>query len=147
MGPKKKEEEIDLTTLPECTSLNIILLAKGKKSRSSNILEKVQQNGLKFMIKIKKNDVLDHAKEKSIYIDPNSLTDKQKKDPKFMESVNTELTAEVIAKATQSLIGTHILKARIVFLMSFRRRRIIPMIKEPGRMTCFSSLKISPKRK
>ena len=67
------------------------------------------------MIKIKKNDVLDHAKEKSIYIDPNSLTDKQKKDPKFMESVNTELTAEVIAKATQSLIGTHILKTRIVF--------------------------------
>jgi len=77
-------------------------------------LQSIQNHAQKYLIKIKKSDVLDHAKEKNIYTDPNTLTDKQKKDPKFMETVKTELTAEVIAKATQSLISSHILKARIV---------------------------------
>ena len=45
------------------------------------------------MTKIKKSEVLDHAKEKNIYVDPTTLNEKQKKDPKFMESINTELTA------------------------------------------------------
>jgi len=58
--------------------------------------------------------VLDHAKEKGIYVDPNTLNDKQKKDAKFMETVNTELTAAVVAKAVQSLIATLNIKSRIV---------------------------------
>lgn len=33
---------------------------------------------------VKRSSVLDYAKEKGIYVDPDSLTDKQKKDPKFM---------------------------------------------------------------
>jgi len=65
------------------------------------------------MFKIKKSEVLDHAKEKNIYIDPSTLTDKQKKDAKFMESINTELTAGVVAKAVQSLISSLVVKARI----------------------------------
>jgi hypothetical protein len=56
---------------------------------------------------------LDHAKEKNIYVDPNTLNDKQKKDPKFMESICTELTPEVIAKATKSLIEHLSVKLRI----------------------------------
>jgi hypothetical protein len=66
------------------------------------------------MFRVRKSEVLDHAKEKNIYIDPNTLTDKQKKDPKFMESINTELTPAVIAKAVQSLLGALTVKARIV---------------------------------
>ena len=37
MPPKKKEEEIDLSTLPECQSLNTIIFVKGKKARADAI--------------------------------------------------------------------------------------------------------------
>lgn len=33
---------------------------------------------------ISRQDIIDHAKEKSMYVDPATLTDKQKKDTKFM---------------------------------------------------------------
>jgi hypothetical protein len=58
---------------------------------------------------------VDHAKEKSMYVDPSTLTDKQKKDTKFMSEVTTELTPELLAKATQSYV-TNVLnvKYRIV---------------------------------
>lgn len=65
------------------------------------------------MTRVRKAEVLDHAKEKGIYVDPATLTDKQKKDPKFMESVSTELTAEVVAKAVKSHLAALTLKARI----------------------------------
>lgn len=93
MGPKKKEEEIDLSTLPECKSINVIILCRGRKARAVAIQQRLQKECEKFLTRVRKSEVLDHAKEKSIYIDPNTLTDKQKKDPKFMETVNTELTA------------------------------------------------------
>ncbi len=78
------------------------------------------------MFKIKRSEVLDHAKEKNIYIDPSTLTDKQKKDPKFMESVCTELTPAVVAKAVQSLISSLNIKIRMVGLSLHSKRRTIP---------------------
>jgi hypothetical protein len=42
-----------------------------------------------------------------------------------MESINTELTPAVIAKAVQSLITALNLKVRLVLIMSFRKRRTI----------------------
>jgi hypothetical protein len=42
-----------------------------------------------MLIHVNRSSVLDHAKYKAIYVDPESLTDKQKKDPKFMETVCT----------------------------------------------------------
>ena len=66
------------------------------------------------MVRVKRAEVLEHAKEKNIYLDPATLTDKQKKDAKFMESVNTELSPQVVAKAVQSLIASLVVKARIV---------------------------------
>lgn len=84
MGPKKKEEEIDLSTLPECKSINAIILCRGKKTRAITIIDKIRKEGEKFIGKIKKTEVLEHAKEKNIYVDPNTLNEKQKKDPKFM---------------------------------------------------------------
>lgn len=65
------------------------------------------------MTRVKKSEVLDHAKEKNIYVDPSTLTDKQKKDPKFMETVNTEFTSEVVAKAVKSLLATLSVKVRL----------------------------------
>jgi hypothetical protein len=91
-----------------------MVLAKGKKGRATTLLQKIQKEAEKYLFKIKKSEVLDHAKEKNIYIDPTTLTDKQKKDPKFMESVCTELTPEVMAKAVQSHITALNTKIRIV---------------------------------
>lgn len=71
------------------------------------------------MSSIKKTDVLEHAKEKGIYVDPNSLTDKQKKDPKFMETVATELTPEVISKSVTSYINQLNIKIRMVDIYLF----------------------------
>ena len=89
MGPKKKEEEIDINSLPPCATLNALFLCRGRKERANNLLELLHKTGEKYITKVTKAEVLEHAKEKNIYIDPNSLTDKQKKDPKFMETVNT----------------------------------------------------------
>jgi hypothetical protein len=101
------------------------------------------------MFKIKKSQVLDHAKEKNIYIDPSTLTEKQKKDAKFMETVNTELTAAVVAKALQSLIATLVVKARIVSVISLRKRKITLTLLPTTRgntMSCMSSkISLTPK--
>lgn len=113
MGPKKKEEEIDLSTLPECRSLNALLLVRGRKARAAAIQQRLQKDCEKWTDRPKRSEVVDHAKEKGFYVDPNSLTDKQKKDPKFMESVSTEFTPSVMAKAVQSLVAAINLKWRI----------------------------------
>lgn len=93
--------------------------------------------------------MLDHAKEKNIYIDPSTLTDKQKKDAKFMESINTELTAEVVAKAVKSLVSTLSVKIRLVLLASCRRRRAIWISRfrtnQAGSTICCMRLRICPK--
>ena len=43
MPPKKKEEEIDLATLPECKTLNSIILVRGRKARAQVIQQKLQE--------------------------------------------------------------------------------------------------------
>ena len=58
-------------------------------------------------------------------MDPNTLNEKQKKDTKFMETINTEFTPIVVAKALQSLIATLNVKARIVICFRFSKRKII----------------------
>ena len=75
-------------------------MCKGKKARAEAILKKIDAKFESFVFHVQKAAVLDHAKEKGIYVDPESLTDKQKKDPKFMETVCTEMTPQVLAKAT-----------------------------------------------
>lgn len=99
--------------MPECISENAIILCKGKKQRTDKILTRLFGEYKHFISRFSRQDVLDHAKEKNIYVDPNTLNDKQKKDPKFMESICTELTPEVIAKATKSLIEQLSVKLRI----------------------------------
>lgn len=126
MPPKKKEEEIDLSTLPELKTLSALILIRGKKGRAQQLLQRIYKEADKTMSRVKRSEILDHAKEKGIYVDPSSLTDKQKKDPKFMESVSTELTAEVVAKSTLSLLAANTLKARI-------DRKANPLKEDPHR--------------
>lgn len=49
----------------------------------------VKKEADRSLIVVHKQEVLDHAKDKNIYVDPTTLNDKQKKDIKFMESINT----------------------------------------------------------
>ena len=42
-----------------------------------------------------------------------------------METVNTELTAGVVAKAVQSLIASLVVKSRIVNFLLFRKRKTV----------------------
>lgn len=111
MPPKKKEEEIDLATLPPWTSKNAMVVCSGLKGRSTTILEVLKKEANKYVKFVSRNDIVEHAKEKSMYVDPNTLTDKQKKDTKFMSEVSTELTAEVLAKAAVSLL-TNVLNVK-----------------------------------
>lgn len=141
MPPKKKEEEIDLASLPEVQSMNVVVLVRGKKSRAEDILRNIHKEAEKYLFRVKKNEVLEHAKEKNIYVDPATLTDKQKKDPKFMESICTELTPEVLAKAVQSHLTTLKLKARIVIRGTLRKKRIaLPTLPTNTENTTSSSL-------
>ena len=52
-------------------------------------MERIEKEAEKWMFKVKRSEVLDHAKDKNIYVDPSTLNEKQKKDAKFMESINT----------------------------------------------------------
>lgn len=89
------------------------MLVRGKKSRALALQQRLQKELERGLVRVKRSEVIDHAKEKGLYVDPASLTDKQKKDPKFMESVSTELTPEVVAKALKSHLAALTLKARI----------------------------------
>lgn len=93
MPPKKKEEEIDLATLPPWVSRNAMLVCSGMKGRANTILDMLKKEPNKYVRYVSRNDIVDHAKEKGMYVDPSTLTDKQKKDTKFMSEVSTELTA------------------------------------------------------
>ncbi len=61
MPPKKKEEEVDLSTCPECPSTNCILLCKGKPSRASKILQSIYDSTKYGMSQINYDQVLTHA--------------------------------------------------------------------------------------
>ena len=102
-----------MSTLPEPIIVNTMIVCKGKKSRSQAILNQINAKHDKFLFHVQKSAVLDHAKEKGIYVDPESLTDKQKKDPKFMETVCTVMSPAVLAKATESFIANHNVKFRL----------------------------------
>jgi hypothetical protein len=88
-------------------------LCKGKQERSHKIINKLNNDYKSLLAKVSRQEVLDHAKEKNIYVDPNTLNDKQKKDPKFMETVCTELTSDVVARAVKSFIDQLNVKVRL----------------------------------
>lgn len=43
MPPKKKEEEIDLSTLPPWTSKNCMIVCSGLKGRATQIMEQIKK--------------------------------------------------------------------------------------------------------
>lgn len=108
MPPKKKDkdDEIDLSTLPPWLHVICAFSLNMKKTRAFKLIEKLRHNPKSFQKSIHREDIIAFAKEKGYYTDPNTLTDKQKKDAKFMESIvgTTELNAKVLAKSFSQMI-------------------------------------------
>ncbi len=65
-----------------------------------------------FFSVITRADIIEHAKEKGLYLDPENLTEKQKKD-KNLADVSQVLTTEIMAKACRLLIEAKNLASRI----------------------------------
>jgi hypothetical protein len=104
MPPKKKqEEEIDINTLPPWQALICSLNFETKKSRADKFLQRLHTQ-FSFQKNISRNDIINFAKDKGMYTDPATLTDKQKKDPKFMADIQMELTPAIMGKAFYQLI-------------------------------------------
>ena len=55
MPPKKKEEEIDLSTLPELKTLTALILIRGKKTRAQQLLQRIYKEADKTMGRIKRS--------------------------------------------------------------------------------------------
>ena len=108
MPPKKpaKDEEIDLSTLPPWLHIVVCLSLQMKKGRALTILEKLKTAPKSFQKNITREDIVSYAKEKGLYVDLAALSEKQKKDNKYMESITglTELNAKVLAKAFVAMI-------------------------------------------
>ena len=47
-----------------------MLLSNGKKDRAQALIDKITTEGEKYITHVKKAMILDHAKEKGIYVDP-----------------------------------------------------------------------------
>ena len=106
MPPKKKDEEIDIASLPPWLHVICGFSLNMKKTRAQKMLEKMRAVPKSFQRTIHREEIIAYAKEKGLYVDPNALTDKQKKDVKYMESIvgMTELNAKVLAKAFSQMI-------------------------------------------
>ncbi|CAD8197924.1 unnamed protein product [Paramecium octaurelia] len=109
MPPKK--EEIDLNALPPLKHLCVSIRIEAAKSRATKLLN-LLKTCKSFQKNIQRDEILAFCKEKQLYVDPATLTDKQKKDPKFMAEVATELTSEVMNKAFQLFIQDQVLAVR-----------------------------------
>lgn len=118
MPPKKagKEDDVDLSTLPPWLHVICAFSLNMKKTRAQKLLEKLRTAPKSFQKTVHRDDIVNFAKEKGLYVDPNALTDKQKKDPKFMESIAgmTELNAKVLAKAFSQMIFENDIQGRKV---------------------------------
>jgi hypothetical protein len=72
MGPKKgaKDEVIDINTLPPWAALNCIVKYEGHKERGKRFFERLYGRPKSFYKRITREDVLNFAKEKGLYVDP-----------------------------------------------------------------------------
>jgi len=79
-------------------------------------MDKLKAVPKSFQKTIHRDEIISYAKEKGFYVDPTALTEKQKKDAKYMESIvgMTELNSKVLAKAFSQMITEADLQKRKV---------------------------------
>lgn len=123
MPPKKKDkdDEVDLSTLPSWLHIICAFSLNMKKSRAFKLMEKLRTQPKSFQKTIHRDDIINFAKEKGYYTDLNALTEKQKKDAKFMESIagTTELSSKILAKSFTQMIFENDVQGRKVISLHF----------------------------
>lgn len=116
---KKKDEEIDINLLPPWMNLKTMLLFNCPKNKADLVNKFLQDRPREYQKQISKTDVINLAKEKQMYIDPLTMTDKQKKD-KTLADIPTELTPEILAKAFSLLLFDLDIQGRKVILFPLK---------------------------
>ncbi|CAD8207264.1 unnamed protein product [Paramecium octaurelia] len=109
MPPKK--DEVDLNALPPLKHLCVGIRIEAGKARAAKLVSLLKETK-SFQKNITREEIINFCKEKQLYVDPATLTDKQKKDSKFMAEVATELTSEVMNKGFQMFIQDQVLSIR-----------------------------------
>ena len=118
MPPKKaKDDEVDLASLPPWLHVICAFSLHMKRTRAQKLFEKLRATPKSFQKTIHRDDIIAFAKDKGLYVDPNTLSDKQKKDAKFMESIanSMDMNAKVLAKSFSQMIFENDIQGRKVF--------------------------------
>ena len=110
--PPKKKEEIDISQLPPFTFNLLTLQSLLHPSRTTKLLAHLRSSALSFLRFLSREDIIQTCKEKQLYVDPNSLTEKQKKDPKALSELPVELTPRILAKGVGELLAEYVLNER-----------------------------------
>lgn len=95
MPPKKKEEIIDLSTLPPWFPLSVLMSWECSEENATRIAKCIYESNFGLKKEIKRDEIIDYGKRNGMYLDPTQ--DKQKKDKNAAE-IPTELTPELMAK-------------------------------------------------
>lgn len=113
MPPKKKEEEIDPALLPPWLGMIVRFSYECSIENSQKIEETLNNANYEAKKIISRNDLITYGKEKALYVDPNQLTEKQKKD-KNLADIPTELTSELMGKIFITYYNEMVLNERKV---------------------------------
>ena len=103
MPPKKKDEEIDLSTLPPWMPVLCLLNYQLPKVRAAALTDILVNRPKDYQRNITRAEIINFAKEKGMYLDPTTINDKQKKD-KAAADIPTVLTPQILAKAFQGFL-------------------------------------------
>lgn len=119
MPPKKnnKDDEVDLASLPPWLHVVCSFSLHMKFTRAQKLFAKLRSTPKSFQKTIHRDDIIAYAKDKGFYVDPNTLSDKQKKDVKFMESIvnSMDMNSKVLAKSFSQMISEFDIQGRKVF--------------------------------
>lgn len=111
MPPKKKEEEIDLSSLPPYNLMTVRLLPKTRAQLVPKIVDTIAESRRSFFKVVSRDEILNWAKEKGLYADQNAITEKMRKDKNFAE-MTTEVTPELLANSLHGLVNETVANGR-----------------------------------
>ena len=118
MPPKKKDEEIDPALLPPWLGMIVRFSYECSIENSEKVQEALTNANFEAKKVITRNDIINYGKEKGLYVDPNQLTEKQKKDKNIAE-IPTELTPELLGKIFVTYYNDMVLQERKVIVNDF----------------------------
>ena len=141
MPPKKKDEEVDLASLPPWLRVICAFSLNMKRTHALKLLEKMRTAPKSFQKTIHRDEIVAYAKDKGLYVDPAALTEKQKKDLKYMELIanSMDLNAKVLAKAFSQMISETdiqgqkvkiiVFSIKLIYYSYYRRKKIKSKVK------------------